>query len=97
LLEDGSVALVLNPAELLNTIKPADKAPLLKTAAAVPQKKAATVLVVDDSLTTRTLEKSLLEAHGYSVRIAMDGVEALIQLGAELPDLVITDLQMPRM
>jgi two-component system chemotaxis sensor kinase CheA len=97
LLEDGSVALVLNPAELLNRVKPADKAPLLTPVSAVAPKQAATVLVVDDSLTTRTLEKSLLEAHGYDVRIAMDGVEALSQLRVELPDLVITDIQMPRM
>jgi two-component system chemotaxis sensor kinase CheA len=97
LLEDGAVALVLNPAELLSAPQPAERAPVLKTVAAGPPKKTATVLVVDDSLTTRTLEKSLLEAHGYDVRIAMDGVEALAQLREELPDLVITDIQMPRM
>jgi two-component system, chemotaxis family, sensor kinase CheA len=55
------------------------------------------VLVVDDSLTTRTLEKSILEAHGYVVRIATDGVEALERLRDEMVDLVITDVQMPRM
>ena len=97
LLEDGSVALVLNPTELLSTFRATDRAPALKTVAAVPQKKQVTVLVVDDSLTTRTLEKSILEAHGYNVRIAMDGLEALVQLRAELPELVITDIQMPRM
>jgi two-component system chemotaxis sensor kinase CheA len=97
LLEDGAVALVLNPAELLLTLKPAEKAVALTTAAPVPEKKVPTVLVVDDSLTTRTLEKSILEAHGYEVRIAMDGVEALERLQAETVDLVITDIQMPRM
>lgn len=97
LLEDGSVALVLNPGELLKSYRPGDKVPALKTTAAVSEKRMPTVLVVDDSLTTRTLEKSLLEAHGYRVRIAMDGVEALNQLQGELPDLVITDIQMPRL
>ena len=53
--------------------------------------------MVDDSLTTRTLEKSILEASGYRVRVAVDGIEALTQLRAEKADLVITDLQMPRM
>ena len=98
LLEDGSVCLVLNLAELVRTFKPSDRAPALKKTAAKPERKArSTVLVVDDSLTTRTLEKSILEAHGYQVRIAMDGVEALTQLRTEMPDLVITDIQMPRM
>jgi two-component system chemotaxis sensor kinase CheA len=36
-----------------------------------------TILVVDDSITSRTLEKSILEAHGYRVLVAVDGVEAL--------------------
>ena len=40
------------------------------------------ILVVDDSLTTRTLEKSVLEAHGYQVAIAVDGVDALNYLRA---------------
>jgi two-component system chemotaxis sensor kinase CheA len=53
--------------------------------------------VVDDSLTTRTLEKSILEANGYRVQVAVDGVEALAKLRAEKADLVITDVQMPRM
>jgi two-component system chemotaxis sensor kinase CheA len=92
-LEDGTVALVLNPAAL----RPGDKAPPLKAAAPEPTKKAPTVLVVDDSLTTRTLERSILEAHGYAVRIATDGVEALEHLRDEAVDLVITDVQMPRM
>jgi len=59
--------------------------------------KARTILVVDDSLTTRTLVKSILEAHGYRVRLALDGVEALSQLRESPPDLVITDVQMPRL
>ena len=55
------------------------------------------ILVADDSLTTRTLEKSILEAYGYRVRVAVDGMEALAQLRAEKADLLITDVQMPRM
>jgi two-component system, chemotaxis family, sensor kinase CheA len=52
---------------------------------------------VDDSITTRALERSILEAHGYRVRIAVDGLEALQQLKTESVDLVITDVMMPRM
>ena len=97
LLEDGSVVLVLNPAELMRAPVSADHTPAARAVPAPPKPAARTVLVVDDSLTTRTLEKSILEAHGYTVRIATDGVEALAQLRGELVDLVITDVQMPRM
>lgn len=70
-----------------------------------------TILVVDDSITSRTLEKSILEAHGYRVLIAVDGVEALGLLrrygrrdpedqdrGVEtVIDMVLADVEMPRM
>ncbi len=48
-------------------------------------------------MTTRMLEKSILEAHGYQVRIAVDGMEALELLRAEKSDLVIADIEMPRL
>lgn len=58
-----------------------------------------TVLVVDDSITTRTLEKSILEGQGYRVLLAVDGVDALHRLrsGEALIDLVVADVEMPRM
>lgn len=96
LLEDGSVCLVLNAAELVESYKPSARAPAVKAVAA-PSEKVPSILVVDDSFTTRTLEKSILETHGYCVRVAVDGVEALNQLRAEKADLVIADVQMPRM
>jgi two-component system chemotaxis sensor kinase CheA len=55
------------------------------------------ILVVDDSITTRTLEKSILEASGYHVETATDGVDALGKLSASQFDLVLSDVQMPRM
>jgi two-component system chemotaxis sensor kinase CheA len=54
-------------------------------------------MVVDDSITSRSLEKSILEAHGYRVRIAVDGLDALELLRVEKADLIITDIQMPRL
>ncbi|PSC03860.1 hybrid sensor histidine kinase/response regulator [Alsobacter soli] len=58
-----------------------------------------TILVVDDSITTRTLEKSILEAQGYRVLLSVDGLDALGRLrsGEALVDLVIADVEMPRM
>lgn len=96
LLEDGSVSLALNPAELIRAFKESDGAPALKTAKSAPEKRTPAILVVDDSITTRTLEKSILEAHGYQVQVAVDGAEALDRLRAGGVDLVVADIQMPR-
>lgn len=55
------------------------------------------ILVVDDSLTVRELERKLLISKGYDVSIAVDGMEAWNMLRAEVFDLVVTDIDMPRM
>lgn len=94
LLEDGRVALVLNPAALAGAAGPGAE---VRLAAPEGEKRVPTILVVDDSLTTRTLQKSVLEAYGYHVRMAIDGVQALKRLRAEPADLVITDVQMPQL
>lgn len=55
------------------------------------------VLIVDDSVNTREVERDILEAYGYRVTIAGDGVEALEKAGSSAFDLVITDVEMPRL
>lgn len=67
--------------------------------ASVEERKAGrrTVLVVDDSFTTRTLETIVLEDRGYRVLTARDGLEALERLREEDVDLVVTDIEMPRL
>jgi two-component system chemotaxis sensor kinase CheA len=97
LLEEGSVCLALNPLGLFEAFRGAGELPLPAAARPAPAADPPAILVVDDSITTRTLEKSLLEAHGYRVRVAVDGVEALERLNAGDIDLVVADLQMPRM
>jgi two-component system, chemotaxis family, sensor kinase CheA len=52
---------------------------------------------VDDSLTTRILEKNILEAAGYQVQSATDGEEALGLIAGHLPDLIVCDVAMPRL
>ncbi|ALG73395.1 histidine kinase [Azospirillum thiophilum] len=96
LMDDGGPALVLNisglmplPGSILPPpARPAEEAPPVR----------AHILVVDDSITTRTLEKSILEAHGYRVTLCVDGREALERLseGMEV-GLIISDVEMPRM
>lgn len=63
------------------------------------ERRARTILVVDDSITTRTLEKSILEAQGYEVLLSVDGIDALhvLRSGEAIVDLVIADVEMPRM
>ncbi|MDO8485722.1 MAG: response regulator [Candidatus Limnocylindrales bacterium] len=53
------------------------------------------VLVVDDSITTRTLEKNILSAAGFEVTLAVDGLEALRAIRANRPDVVVSDVAMP--
>ncbi len=55
------------------------------------------ILVVDDSITTRTMEKNILEAHGYDVTIAVSGFDALAKLAEATFDLMISDVEMPGM
>lgn len=96
-LPDGSVSVILKMTDLLGRFREvsATRADVFRPV--VQPERAHTILVVDDSMTTRSLEKSLLEAHGYEVLVAVDGVEALAMLRARPVDLVITDLMMPRM
>ena len=58
---------------------------------------AAHVLAVDDSLTMRELLRSALSDAGYAVTLASDGQEALDRLAESAPDLIVTDLNMPRL
>jgi two-component system chemotaxis sensor kinase CheA len=98
ILPNGRIALILNAAELVEqVIASPSKGLLADTAAGAQGAIRKRLLVVDDSATIRTLEKSILEAAGYDVTIAADGQEAwhlLLEMGA---DLVVSDVEMPRM
>lgn len=68
-----------------------------KRSLAVKEERKQTILVVDDSINTREIERSILEAYGYLVEIAEDGEEAFAKTREGLYDLVITDVEMPRL
>jgi CheY-like chemotaxis protein len=55
------------------------------------------VLVVDDDTSVRESTSLLLTASGYDVNVAEDGFDAILQLGRAIPDVIISDLNMPRM
>jgi two-component system chemotaxis sensor kinase CheA len=95
--EDGTPCLVLDTDTLLNGNLARQPASLMFKAAQRDADRSKVILVVDDSITTRTLEKSILEAHGYRVRLSVNGRDALAQLRSELPDAVVSDIEMPHM
>ncbi|MEZ0168337.1 response regulator [Microvirga sp. TS319] len=104
LLEEEMPALVLSPDRLIehwvrNESRLAAGGLGLSSAAQEQARIATTILVVDDSITTRTLEKSILEAQGYRVLLSVDGIDALniLRSGEAVVDLVIADVEMPRM
>jgi two-component system chemotaxis sensor kinase CheA len=97
LLPSGRVALLLNTANLIRSALGQNP-----TIAAMPKTDAKSVrvrrlLVAEDSLTTRTLMKSILETAGYEVLTAADGRQAWEMLAKEPVDLVVSDVDMPRM
>jgi chemotaxis protein histidine kinase CheA/CheY-like chemotaxis protein len=65
----------------------------------VPQvkRKERRILVVEDTFSTRELEKSILETHGYLVDTAVDGLDALSRMTENKYDLIVSDIEMPRM
>jgi two-component system chemotaxis sensor kinase CheA len=96
LLEDGGIALILSTAELAESALQAPAGRLLIPAAA-PAATRRRLLVADDSVTTRTLQKAILEEAGYEVRLAADGHQAWRILQKEAIDLVVADVEMPGM
>ncbi len=100
-LGDGQVVLILNPvalasrAPLADAVAHAPAVPEVPSAADVPTLP--TVMVVDDSLTVRKITGRLLAREGYQVLLAKDGVEALEQLLDVVPDVMLVDIEMPRM
>lgn len=98
---DGDIILILNPVKLLqrNDVQKTLRAPLatLKNAGKRKSPKTPTVMVVDDSLTVRKVTCRLLEREGCDVLIAKNGVEALALLKDATPNVMLVDLEMPKM
>jgi two-component system chemotaxis sensor kinase CheA len=94
----GKVVTILHPGDL---VKSAVKGAGVSAGAVRPAEKGAapskSVLIVEDSITARTLLKNILETAGYRTSTAMDGIDALTQLRTETFDLVVSDVDMPRM
>ncbi|HET9770201.1 MAG TPA: response regulator, partial [Acidimicrobiia bacterium] len=101
---DGRILLVLDAAGVINRARLSRRSTVFEPPAGRGAAPAATslperarVLVVDDALTIRELQRSILERAGYQVRTASDGRDALDRLAEEVPDVVLTDIEMPRL
>lgn len=101
LLDDGSAVLIIDVEDMLRSVEK-----LLNTGRLeridrrnrqMESQARKRVLVVDDSLTVRELERKLLLSRGYEVAVAVDGMDGWNALRAEDFDLLITDIDMPRM
>jgi chemosensory pili system protein ChpA (sensor histidine kinase/response regulator) len=109
LLASGAVALIYNPVALATLYGAAaraatdaalhapTRAPGLAEVGEPALVAAPLILVVDDSLTVRRVTQRLLVREGYRVALAKDGMDALERLVEELPQVVLTDIEMPRM
>jgi len=108
LLASGAVALIYNPVALATLYGevartamaprlPGAPVPSLPAEASATANAAPLVLVVDDSLTVRRVTQRLLVREGYRVTLAKDGLDALERLAEEVPRVVLSDIEMPRM
>ncbi|KPA12592.1 Chemotaxis protein cheA [Candidatus Magnetomorum sp. HK-1] len=96
ILGDGQIVMVLNVSDLMKSAqKGAAYQSPISVAPPPPEKKH--ILVVDDSITTRTLEKNILDNAGYDVVVCADGQEAWECIQSQFFDAVVSDVDMPRM
>ncbi|USX27814.1 Hpt domain-containing protein [Oxalobacteraceae bacterium OTU3CINTB1] len=96
----GDIVLILNPVALVQHLAHQPEARRQYAQAASPAQarpNARSIMVVDDSMTVRRVTQRLLEREGYHVLLAKDGVDALEQLQDTTPDLMLVDIEMPRM
>ena len=100
LMEDGSPVLIVDTEDMIRSMDKLASGTRLATVpreSATGEKKRKRVLVVDDSLTVRELERKLLGNRGYEVEVAVDGMDGWNAVRTGHFNLVVTDIDMPRM
>jgi two-component system, chemotaxis family, sensor histidine kinase and response regulator WspE len=101
ILVDGVPALILDVDDLVRSIEKLAQAGRIDKLTAKSDQQASKqrkrVLVVDDSITVREVERQLLANRGYDVDVAIDGMDGLNSLRSQRYDLVVTDIDMPRL
>lgn len=94
ILGDGRIVVILDVGALVRSARPA---PDMPAPVVVPESTQPLALVVDDSITMRRVTQRLLERNGFRVLTAKDGVEAVSVLQDHRPDIILLDVEMPRM
>ncbi|NRB70465.1 MAG: response regulator, partial [Xanthomonadales bacterium] len=94
---DGEVMVILDPGPLLRRAVIHGIEPAPEAAWTQPARERRLVIVVDDSITMRKVTSRVLESNDYAVMTARDGVDALEKLQDQTPDLMLFDIEMPRM
>lgn len=100
LMEDGRPALIVDIEDLVRSVEKliaTHDLGTLRAGAESARVKRKRVLVVDDSLTVRELERTLLDNAGYEVEVAIDGMDGWNAIRTAHYDLMVTDIDMPRM
>ena len=94
----GEVILIVNMQELANIKESAKALPTDEATIAVkPEIKKNVILIAEDSMITAELERNILVNAGYEADVATDGVDAMEKLHSKKYDLLVTDIDMPRM
>jgi two-component system chemotaxis sensor kinase CheA len=96
-LGSGRPVIILNPADLLQSAVRAPAGAWAGPAVESPRIQEKNVLVAEDSITARMLLKNILQSAGYQVKTVVDGAEAWATLKSEPCDLLVSDIQMPRL
>ncbi len=96
ILPDGRVAMIIDTLALIRSAASRALDTPLQTAAPAKQRRAC-VMVVDDSLTVRRVTSRMLQRQNMEVLTAQDGIEALTLLEERRPDVILLDIEMPRM
>ena len=95
ILGTGEICMVLHPPDLVESVRGNVK--MASFAAATPSNVKQRILLAEDSIATRTQEKRILEAAGYEVVPAVDGLDAFNKLRGEQFDAIVSDVQMPNL
>lgn len=96
-LGSGQVAPILDVTQLIKSARRAPPRRAAATAAPAADSPPKRVLVAEDSITSRMLLKGILESAGYVVKTAVDGLEAFTLLRSETFDVLVSDVEMPRL
>ena len=103
ILGNGQVIIILDILDIFESSKNINFSAMAENMPLSPQRKEnllvtkKRILIVEDSMTTRELEKSILQSHGYEVDTCVDGLNALSRLQSHRYDLIVSDVEMPKM